>query len=217
MTSAATCASSSPVVRNGGYGFLRIGSPPRIANLVICSPHELQIPDDRARARHCLHFAGPTVFAAPGRRPVCAYPEARTPKLPVLHALSGKGNLVCVNTTDGQKQWSKNLPEDFGGRIPNWGYAESPLVDGDKLSCLVGGATGHGVVAFDKKTGKEIWKALTISGDPGYNSPVIFEVNGNPGEHLPENARGVLGEINAEVLERMTGYIRLILSRFENR
>jgi hypothetical protein len=45
----------------------------------------------------------------------------------------------------------------------------------------------------------------------------IFEVNGNPGEHLPENARGVLGEINAEVLERMTGYIRLILSRFENR
>ncbi|HEV2594571.1 MAG TPA: cupin-like domain-containing protein [Sphingomicrobium sp.] len=43
----------------------------------------------------------------------------------------------------------------------------------------------------------------------------IFELNGNPAEHLPENARGVLGEINDEVIERMTDYIRLMLSRFE--
>jgi len=53
-----------------------------------------------------------------------------------------------------------------------------PLVDGDNLICMIGGPDAPGVVAFDKKTGKEIWSALGINGDPGYNSPVIFEVNG---------------------------------------
>ena len=32
----------------------------------------------------------------------------------------------------------------------------------------------EGVIAFDKKTGKELWKALTFSGDPGYGVPVIY-------------------------------------------
>lgn len=43
----------------------------------------------------------------------------------------------------------------------------------------------------------------------------IFERNGNPAEHLPERARGVLGDVNAQVIERMTDYIRLMLSRFD--
>ena len=34
------------------------------------------------------------------------------------------------------------------------------------------------MIAFDKKTGEVVWKALTISGDPGYNSPMIFDING---------------------------------------
>jgi outer membrane protein assembly factor BamB len=88
------------------------------------------------------------------------------------------GDLFALETATGKKVWHTNYRKDLGAELPVWGFAAHPLVDGDRLICLVGGSEGRGVVAFDKKTGKEVWHALTISGDPGYNSPVIFEVNG---------------------------------------
>ncbi|MDB6034025.1 MAG: Pyrrolo-quinoline quinone, partial [Verrucomicrobiales bacterium] len=47
---------------------------------------------------------------------------------------------------------------------------------GQKLICLVGG-DGSTVVAFDKDTGKELWKALSAK-EPGYCPPMIFEAGG---------------------------------------
>ena len=44
-------------------------------------------------------------------------------------------------------------------RCPIWGFASHPLVDGDLLYTMVGGA-GQGIVAFDKLTGEVRWKAL---------------------------------------------------------
>jgi outer membrane protein assembly factor BamB len=96
----------------------------------------------------------------------------------LVYWLGTMGDLDALDVKTGKQVWHKHYMKDFDAQLPIWGFASHPLVDGDKLICLVGGATGHGVVAFDKKTGKEIWKALSISGDPGYNSPVIFEING---------------------------------------
>lgn len=42
----------------------------------------------------------------------------------------------------------------------------------------------------------------------------VFETNGDPAEHLPDQARGVLGKPTPDVVARMRDYIRLILSRF---
>jgi outer membrane protein assembly factor BamB len=92
--------------------------------------------------------------------------------------LDTMGDLFALETATGKKVWHTNYRKDYGAELPVWGFASHPLVDGDRLICLVGGSEGRGVVAFDKKTGKEVWHALTISGDPGYNSPVIFDVNG---------------------------------------
>ena len=96
----------------------------------------------------------------------------------MLYWLDTMGDLFALETKTGKEVWKKNYRTDFGGELPVWGYASHPLVDGDRLICLIGGAEGRGVIAFNKKTGDIIWKALTIAGDPGYNSPVIFEVNG---------------------------------------
>ena len=41
----------------------------------------------------------------------------------------------------------------------------------------------------------------------------VFEVDGNPVEHLPLHARGVLGEADAELLARMRATLRQILQR----
>jgi outer membrane protein assembly factor BamB len=92
--------------------------------------------------------------------------------------LDTMGDLFALEPKTGKKVWAKNFRTDFGAELPVWGFAAHPLVDGDKLICLVGGSEGRGVIAFNKKTGAVTWKALTISGDPGYNSPVIFEING---------------------------------------
>jgi outer membrane protein assembly factor BamB len=62
--------------------------------------------------------------------------------------------------------------------VPLWGFAAHPLLDGDKLICLVGGE-GSVVVAFHKDTGKELWRALSVSdSEIGYCPPVIFEAGG---------------------------------------
>ena len=56
----------------------------------------------------------------------------------------------------------RGLPRDYGAPVPLWGYAGHPLVYRESLICTVGGQ-GSAVVAFDKHTGRELWKALTTS------------------------------------------------------
>jgi outer membrane protein assembly factor BamB len=73
--------------------------------------------------------------------------------------------------------WSKNLAKEYKvDSPPVWGYAASPLLDGNVLYCLAGGEKAA-VVALDKDTGREIWKALDTQ-EVGYSPPVIYEVAG---------------------------------------
>ncbi len=93
-----------------------------------------------------------------------------------VYTLGTMGDLLCLDVKKGNVLWKKNFVKDFDATVPVWGFASPPLVDGDKLICLVGGSEGRGVVALNKKTGAEIWKALSISGDPGYSAPVIYPI-----------------------------------------
>ena len=65
-----------------------------------------------------------------------------------------------------------DLLKEYKMLIPTWGFAGHPLLDGDRLICLVGGE-GSVAVAFHKDTGKEIWKALSAA-EPGYAPPTII-------------------------------------------
>ena len=51
----------------------------------------------------------------------------------LLYALGGQGELICVDRKNkGKEVWRKNLIKDLGGEMMSeWGYSESPLVDGD--------------------------------------------------------------------------------------
>lgn len=96
-----------------------------------------------------------------------------------LYALGQQGDLVCLQTKDGERVWQRNLLKDFNGSIGNWHYCESPLVDGDHVIVTPGG-TEATVVALDKKTGETVWKCgFTLkSPQAGYSSAVIAEVGG---------------------------------------
>src|SRR5262249_47053812 len=62
-----------------------------------------------------------------------------------------------------------------GMQMPTWGISSAPLVDGDRLIAIVGGQPDAMVMAFDKITGKELWRALPSDTEQGYSQPVIFE------------------------------------------
>ena len=72
--------------------------------------------------------------------------------------------------------WSKNLPKTYSAPVPLWGYAGHPLVYKNLLICTVGGE-GSAVVAFDKETGKEAWKAINTT-EIGYSPPTLIEAGG---------------------------------------
>jgi outer membrane protein assembly factor BamB len=93
-----------------------------------------------------------------------------------VYTLGTMGDLRCLDAATGKSVWTKNFVKESGEKPkkpgeekrpvvynvspPIWGYSSHLLLHGDKLITLVGG-DGGAVRAFDKTTGKELWKALT--------------------------------------------------------
>jgi outer membrane protein assembly factor BamB len=95
-----------------------------------------------------------------------------------VYTLGAEGNLFCLDAKKGDVIWSKDFKKDYGARTAVWGYASNPLVDGQRLFCVVGGE-GSVAVAFDKDTGKELWKSLSAKeGEQGYCPPTLIEAGG---------------------------------------
>ncbi|MBX3439094.1 MAG: PQQ-like beta-propeller repeat protein, partial [Planctomycetaceae bacterium] len=90
-----------------------------------------------------------------------------------VYTLGAVGHLFCFEADSGKVLWQKHFPADFGTVLPTWGMAASPLVEGEQLITLVGGP-GALVVSFDKRTGRELWRALDDAA-VGYCPPVIFD------------------------------------------
>jgi outer membrane protein assembly factor BamB len=93
-----------------------------------------------------------------------------------VYTLGAMGDLLCLDARDGQVIWERHLTKEFNVEPPVWGYAAHPLLDGDRLICLVGG-TNSAVVAFHKDTGQELWRALDAR-EIGYAPPVLHGLNG---------------------------------------
>ncbi|MFL5339785.1 MAG: PQQ-binding-like beta-propeller repeat protein [Gemmataceae bacterium] len=113
-----------------------------------------------------------------------------------VYTLGTMGDLFCLDATKGAVIWSKNFVKDYQAKVPLWGFAGHPLIEGDRLICLAGGNDGDSLaVAFNKDTGKEIWRALTtldtVHG-PGYAPPVIAEV-GKIRQLIVWEAKGIHG------------------------
>ncbi|MFO0847907.1 MAG: PQQ-binding-like beta-propeller repeat protein [Gemmataceae bacterium] len=113
-----------------------------------------------------------------------------------LFALGASGDLVCLNAANGSQLWAVNLVRDFGGSVPQWGYSESPLVDGNKVIVTPGGRpAGKGkkgggepakpsaksqgaVVALDAESGILVWGCKELTDPAGYSSFVVTTVGG---------------------------------------
>jgi outer membrane protein assembly factor BamB len=92
-----------------------------------------------------------------------------------LYTYGITGLLTCFDAKDGAQLWQVDTLKQYAVKNLFFGVSASPLIDGDRLYLPVGG-TGASVVAFDKNTGKEIWK----SGDDkaSYASPNLVTEGG---------------------------------------
>jgi outer membrane protein assembly factor BamB len=95
-----------------------------------------------------------------------------------VYMLGAMGHLLALDVKTGAVLWQRDYVKDFDASAPSWGFAGAPLVDGDRLICLVGGEPDAKVMALDKRTGAEIWRALSSDWEPGYGQPIIIEAGG---------------------------------------
>ncbi len=117
-----------------------------------------------------------------------SYPGPRsTPTLDGdrIFALSSNGVLACVETAKGKIAWKKNLAKDFAGAPGKWYYAESPLVDGDRLVVTPGGSSAT-LACLKKSDGSVVWKGQVRNlkdgkmpaTTAGYSSVVVATIAG---------------------------------------
>jgi outer membrane protein assembly factor BamB len=154
-------------------------------------------------------WAVPIGTAMKGESPLMRWLSQRTPTVDgdQLYAVTARGELVCLKTTDGTIVWRKSYPTDFEGHSGRWGWCDRPLVDGDRLICTPGG-TKHSVVALDKKTGALVW-SCTVPDSPAaaYSATTIAEVGGVR-HYVAFLSRGLAG-IAAKDGTYLWGYARI--------
>jgi outer membrane protein assembly factor BamB len=93
------------------------------------------------------------------------------------YSLGTMGHLFCFGAAKGKVLWKKDLSAEYGIRMPIWGIAASPLVEKNLLIVQIGGKDGACLVAFDKVSGAEKWRAL--DDDASYSAPIVIEQAGH--------------------------------------
>ena len=93
-----------------------------------------------------------------------------------VYTVSRTGVVHCLAAADGELVWRADVMADHGGEPPEWGAANSALIDGDRLIAVAAGEDSH-VVALDKETGEEIW-AGGGTDIAGYGTPTIAVLDG---------------------------------------
>ncbi len=121
-------------------------------------------------------------------------------------ALGTMGNLHCLDAKTGAVIWAKELMVDYKVELPIWGLTNSPLVEGDHVIVQASaGSEGACVVALDRKTGAEKWRAFKDKAS--YVSPIIIEQAGKrvlvawTGERIA-GMNAATGEVYWEVATR---------------
>jgi len=94
-----------------------------------------------------------------------------------LYVESGHGTVGCYDARTATRKWTRKLSE-FGGRPPNWGYAESVLILGN-LAIVVPGEKNC-IVALNKLTGQPVWSSTGFSAGAQYGGCLPFTYQNVP-------------------------------------
>jgi outer membrane protein assembly factor BamB len=108
-----------------------------------------------------------------------------------LYVTSLAGDVVCMDIhRKGRIVWRRDLVKDFGGKAPQWGYAESVLVDGPWVVCTPGGPKNT-IAALDKTNGRLVWGSP--AGEQAQYASVIKVTVGRSKQYVNLMKSGVIG------------------------
>jgi outer membrane protein assembly factor BamB len=95
-----------------------------------------------------------------------------------IYVLNTEGTLVCLKAKNGKLRWKRDLVEEYTTEKIPYGYAGSPIIEGDLIILNVNTAG----IALDKKTGDLIWASnihTTNRNTNGYHAtPVLYDHEG---------------------------------------
>ena len=110
------------------------------------------------------------VMGGAGPRATPTYHDGR------LYTLGATGVLNCLDAATGEPVWTRNIADDTGAPVPDWGFASSPLVVDDLVIVHAAGAPeGKAVVAYDLASGEPRW--FGQAGGASYSSPHLTTID----------------------------------------
>ncbi len=114
------------------------------------------------------------VLAGVGPRSTPTIDEGR------VYTMGALGLLNCLEGATGKRLWSHDVPKENGADTlelkPQWGKSCSPLIVDNVVVVSAGGPEGHSLVAYDKQTGDESWRAGSAASS--YSSPLLATLAG---------------------------------------
>ncbi len=93
-----------------------------------------------------------------------------------VFVLSDLGIFAAMTKETGAVQWTTDLVKDHGGKVPTWGYSESPLVDGDRVMITPG--KSNFMIGVNRKTGEKVWTSQGVDEGAQYVSIMRGSVDG---------------------------------------
>jgi outer membrane protein assembly factor BamB len=86
--------------------------------------------------------------------------------------------LVALDGDTGEVRWKVDVPARFGTGVPDFGFASSPLLDGDHVYVQA----ANSLVKLSKKDGSTTWRALEssdeIQASGAFSSPIFATLHG---------------------------------------
>jgi outer membrane protein assembly factor BamB len=89
-----------------------------------------------------------------------------------VYTFGATGILNALDARNGSIIWSRNAASDTNTKVPDWGFASSPLVVGDVVIVATAGV----LAAYDLATGNPRWQGP--AGRGGYSSPQLATIGG---------------------------------------
>lgn len=109
-----------------------------------------------------------------------------------VYIFGAGGMLHCLRVTDGQLFWRIDTQKQFGVVQNFFGVGSTPVIEGDKLICMIGGSppesqdvgaaldrvvgNGSGIVAFNKFTGEIVYRITDELAS--YAAPQLATIDG---------------------------------------
>lgn len=157
-------------------------SGPTVANNRVYITDRLTNPDAVERV-HCFDaMSGETIwsYSYESRYSKVGYPDGPRASVTIndsrAYSLGTMGQMFCFDSEKGKVLWSKDLKSEYEIRMPIWGIAAAPLIEDNLVIVHIGGKDNACLVAFDKVTGREQWRALD---DPAsYSAPIVIKQAG---------------------------------------